>query len=33
VFIEIMPLLSSRTMMITVAREDERTLRVNVILP
>ena len=30
-FIEIMPLLSSRTVMITVAREDERTLRVNVI--
>jgi PRTRC genetic system protein E len=31
VFVELMPLLSSRTVMITVAREDERTLRVNVI--
>jgi PRTRC genetic system protein E len=31
VFVEIMPLLSDRTVMITVAREDERMLRVNVI--
>jgi PRTRC genetic system protein E len=31
VFVELMPLLSGRTVMITVAREDERTLRVNVI--
>ena len=30
-FIELMPLLASRTLMITVAREDDRTLRVNVI--
>jgi hypothetical protein len=31
VFVELMPLLSGRTVMITVAREDDRTLRVNVI--
>jgi len=31
VFVELMPLLAGRTVMITVAREDERTLRVNVI--
>ena len=30
-FVELMPLLSGRTLMITVAREDDRTLRVNVI--
>ena len=30
-FVELMPLLLGRTVMITVAREDERTLRVNVI--
>jgi len=31
VFVELMPLLAGRTVMITVAREDENTLRVNVI--
>jgi len=31
VFIELMPLLAGRTVMITVAREDDSTLRVNVI--
>jgi len=31
VFVELMPLLAGRTVMITVAREDEKTLRVNVI--
>jgi PRTRC genetic system protein E len=31
VFVELMPLLVGRTVMITVAREDDRTLRVNVI--
>jgi len=31
VFVELMPLLASRTVMITVARVDDRTLRVNVI--
>ena len=31
VFVEIMSLLSSRTVMITVAREDERNLRVDII--
>jgi len=31
VFIELMPLLAGRTVMITVARVDDRTLRVNVI--
>ena len=30
-FVELMPLLAGRTVMITVAREDDRTLRVNVI--
>ena len=30
-FVELMPLLSGRTVMITVAREDDKTLRVNVI--
>ena len=30
-FIELMPLLAGRTVMITVARVDDRTLRVNVI--
>ncbi len=30
-FVELMPLLAGRTVMITVAREDEKTLRVNVI--
>ena len=30
-FVELMPVLAGRTVMITVAREDERTLRVNVI--
>lgn len=30
-FVELMPLLAGRTVMITVAREDERTLRVNII--
>lgn len=30
-FVEIMPLLAGRTVMITVARADEQTLRVNVI--
>jgi PRTRC genetic system protein E len=31
VFVELMPLLAGRTVMITVAREDEKMLRVNVI--
>ena len=31
VFIELMPLLAGRTVMITVAREDDKTLRVNII--
>jgi len=31
VFVELMPLLAGRTVMITVAREDEKTLPVNVI--
>jgi PRTRC genetic system protein E len=31
VFVELMPLLAGRTVMITVVREDDRTLRVNVI--
>jgi hypothetical protein len=31
VFIELMPLLAGRTVMITVVREDEKMLRVNVI--
>jgi PRTRC genetic system protein E len=31
VFIELMPLLAGRTVMITIAREDDKTLRVNVI--
>jgi len=31
VFVELMPLLAGRTVMITVAREDDKTLRVNVI--
>jgi PRTRC genetic system protein E len=31
VFVELMPLLAGRTVMITVAREDNQTLRVNVI--
>ena len=30
-FVELMPLLAGRTVMITVAREDEKTIRVNVI--
>ena len=30
-FVELMPLLASRTVMITVARADDKTLRVNVI--
>ena len=30
-FVELMPLLAGRTVMITVARVDDRTLRVNVI--
>ena len=30
-FIELMPLLAGRTVMITVVREDEKMLRVNVI--
>ena len=30
-FVELMPLLAGRTVMITVAREDEKTLRVNVL--
>ena len=30
-FVELMPLLAGRTVMITVAREDEKTVRVNVI--
>jgi PRTRC genetic system protein E len=30
-FVELMPLLAGRTAMITVAREDEKTLRVNVL--
>ncbi len=30
-FVELMPLLAGHTVMITVAREDEKTLRVNVI--
>ena len=30
-FVELMPLLAGRTVMITVAREDEKSLRVNVI--
>ncbi len=30
-FVELMPLLTGRTVMITVAREDDKTLRVNVI--
>ena len=30
-FVELMPLLAGRTVMITVAREDDKTLRVNVI--
>ncbi len=30
-FVELMPLIAGRTVMITVAREDEKTLRVNVI--
>jgi hypothetical protein len=32
VFIEVMPLLAGRTLLITVARENDKTLRVNVIL-
>jgi len=32
-FVELMPLLSGRTVMITVARENDKMLRVNVILP
>lgn len=31
-FVELMPMLAGRTVMITVAREDDKTLRVNVIL-
>src|SRR5208337_192484 len=31
VFVELMPILAGRTVMITVAREDDKTLRVNVI--
>jgi PRTRC genetic system protein E len=31
VFVELMPMLAGRTVMITVAREDDKTLRVNVI--
>jgi PRTRC genetic system protein E len=31
VFVELMPLLAGCTVMVTVAREDERTLRVNII--
>jgi PRTRC genetic system protein E len=31
VFVELMPLLAGRTVMITVVREDDKTLRVNVI--
>jgi len=31
VFVELMPVLAGRTVMITVAREDDKTLRVNVI--
>ena len=31
-FVELMPLLTGRTVMITVVREDEKMLRVNVIL-
>ena len=31
-FVEVMPMLAGRTVMITVAREDDKTLRVNVIL-
>jgi PRTRC genetic system protein E len=30
-FVELMPLLAGRTVMITVAREDDKTLRVNVL--
>ena len=30
-FVELMPLLAGRTVMMTVAREDDKTLRVNVI--
>ena len=30
-FVELMPMLAGRTVMITVAREDDKTLRVNVI--
>ena len=30
-FVELMPLLASRTVLITVARVDDKTLRVNVI--
>lgn len=30
-FVEVMPLLAGRTVMLTVAREDDKTLRVNVI--
>ena len=31
-FVELMPMLAGRTVMITVARENDKTLRVNVIL-
>ena len=31
VFVELMPLLASRTVLITVAKVDDKTLRVNVI--
>jgi len=31
VFVELMPLLAGRTVMITVAREDENTLRLHII--
>jgi hypothetical protein len=31
VFVELMPMLAGRTVMITVAREDDKTLRVNAI--
>ena len=30
-FVELMPLLAGRTVMVTVARENDKTLRVNVI--
>jgi hypothetical protein len=32
VFVELMPMLAGRTVMITVAREDDKTLRLHIIL-